>query len=353
MDLSIYALEKLIAEHESNIANASKQSKDIDAGKIELSAMKMASVENTLEHSQNELSRYKEIYDAIPEETKEKQRNLQRVQEALSKQSYYKLQKIRLKRSLNIQRNQKLEAMMVIDELPEGVHFEDDQLIEVANVIIKYNVREVVELETLLIEIKDDFEKQREALKDGEDLKTLAFLDTYIPIIILYFHIFVEDIKKTIDEYNDAQAQIKSKSKNGEEFETKVFKGLPKYEDWWFQELFKNHQAYFALFRYKEMIESLCMSEHQQVIWDKIFHSWLGIKKILNNKEENGFEYTHIFDTLLVKYADLQEELEMNNLESMDKIIYEMTQKQDLTKSLGKHNYSTTYVQYKKLKEQN
>jgi hypothetical protein len=354
MDISIYALEKIIAEHEENIANASKQLKDLEAGKIELSALKIASVENTLEHSQSELTRYKEIYDAIPEDEKEKFRQQHRIQEGLAKQSYYKLQKIRLKRNSNIKRNQLLESMLVIDELKHDIHFEDDQLIEVADVIIKYNIREVVELETLLIEIKEEFEKQKESISDDEDLKSFALLDAYIPIIILYFHVFIEDIKKSITLFNETQAQINEKEqKDTQNIQEKVFKGLPKYEDWWFEELFKNHQAYFALYKWKEGIENMCLSEHQKVIWYKIFNNWVAIKKILNNKEENGFEYTYLFDSLMSKYVELEEELEMQNLESMDKIILQMTQKQDLSKYKDKHSYSTTYLQYKKLKENN
>lgn len=353
MDISIYALEKKIAEHEENIANASKQLKDLDAGKIELSPLKLASVENTLERSQNELAKYKEIYDAISEEEKEKFRNLQRVQEALAKQSYYKLQKIRIRRSLNIKRNQKLEAMMVIDELPEDVHFEDDQLIEIASVIIKYNMREVADLESLLIEIKDDFEKQREAFKDGEDLKTFHFLDTYIPIIILYFNLFQDDLQKSIEKQNEKKRrEIEALPDDKKiEFSPVEYNGLPKYQDWWIEELYKNHQAYFALFRWKETIENLCTDDHQKVIWDKVFNAWLSIKKILNNKEENGFDYTYLFDTLLAKYAMLEEDLDMESLETTDNAVSQMMKTIDLNSTNEKHSYSTAYLQYKKIKQ--
>jgi hypothetical protein len=215
MKVSIYALEKLLKEYESNIANASKQLKDLDAGKITLSPLKVASVENTLEFSTAEYEKYKAIYDAIPEKEKEEFRNLKEVQELLAKQSYYKLQKIRIKRNLNLKRNQRLEAMMILDELPEEVHFDDAQLIEVTNIIIKYNARESVELVAELGVIRDEFDKQLEALKDKEDLKHFNFLDTYIPIIILHFAIISEKIsKRLLSLYNEKENEKLVKMKN-------------------------------------------------------------------------------------------------------------------------------------------
>jgi hypothetical protein len=349
MDISIYALEKLLKEHEENISNSTKQLRDIESGKIQLSNMKIASVENTLENSQKEYAKYKEIYDAIPEKEKEKYKELQRVQEALAKQSYYKLQKVRLKRNLNLKRKQRLEAMMVIDELPEGVHFEDKQLLDVANVIIKYNIREVVELENLLLLIKDEFHNKLEKLQDSEDLKHFHFLDTYIPIIILYFHVFIEEIKESIETYNDAIDQIGDRTTaKDNSSKMKVFNGLPKYEDWWINELFKNHQAYFALFKWKEIIENICVTEQQKIIWDKIFNNWLMIKKILNNKEENAYEYTLIFDQMMSQYVELEEELEIENIRSMENIITDVIKKENFTDFHDKHEITTTYLQWKK-----
>ena len=95
MEISIFALEKLIEENAQKIANCSKQMKDLDAGIISLSPMKIASVENTLEEANKSYETYKKLYDEIPQDEKDKHKELVRVQEALAKQSYYKLQKIR------------------------------------------------------------------------------------------------------------------------------------------------------------------------------------------------------------------------------------------------------------------
>ena len=345
MKVSIYALEKLLKEYESNIANASKQLKDLDAGKITLSPLKVASVENTLEFSTAEYEKYKAIYDAIPEKEKEEFRNLKEVQELLAKQSYYKLQKIRIKRNLNLKRNQRLEAMMILDELPEEVHFEDAQLIEVTNIIIKYNARESVELVAELGLIRDEFDKQLEALKDKEDLKHFNFLDTYIPIIILHFSSLVKSIEETIILYNE-----KASATQGEKEATPliVFNGFPKYEDWWFEELFQNHQAYFALYLWKDSIKKICITEQQQELWEKIFSNWLMIKKILNSKDENAYDYNFIFDDMLKKYSKIEEQLDTIAIEANEKQLLIEMKKTDFTKNLLEHESTTIYQKWKK-----
>ena len=346
MEISIFALEKLILENKENISNCKKQLADLNSGKTVLSSLKQASIENTLERSSIDLENYLAIYEAIPASEKEKFKELQRVQEALQKQSYYKLQKIRMKKSLNITRNQRLEAMMIVDELPESVNFEDKQLIEISEVVIKNNIREAKELEDELVIIKKDFDNEIAALQDNKDLKHFAFLDSYIPIIVLHFKTFIDDIINEIEKYNEEEVKK-------EDPILKTFSGLPKYEDWWIEELFRNHQAYFALYKWKDIISGLCLTKHEKIIWEKLFNNWLMIKKILNSKEENAFDYNLIFDNMIFKYAKLDEELDINNLKSMEKIIYNITKKEDFTKTRGEHELLTTYLQWKTKKQLN
>jgi hypothetical protein len=350
MKVSIYALEKLIKEYESNIANASKQLKDLDAGKITLSPLKIASVENTLEFSTAEYEKYKAIYDAIPEKEKEDFRNLKSVQELLAKQSYYKLQKIRIKRNLNLKRNQRLEAMMILDELPEDVHFEDAQLIEVTNIIIKYNARESVELVAELGVIRDEFDKQLEALKDKEDLKHFNFLDTYIPIIILHFASLVKSIEETIILYNEKENE---KVGENEQPEFINFTGFPKYHDWWFDELFTTHEAYFGLYLWKETIKEMCITEQQKLLWEKIFSNWLMIKKILTTKDENAYDYNFIFDEMLKKYTKVEEEFNAEIIEKDSKELLDKIKKVNLSKFSLKHQDTTVYHNWKNTKSNN
>ena len=341
MEISIFALEKLIKENEEKISNCTKQMKDLDAGTITLSPMKQASVENTLEEARQSFDTYKKLYDEIPQEEKDKQKELVRVQEALAKQSYYKLQKIRLKRNKNLKRDQKLEAMMIIDELPEEIDFDDRELLEISQIVIKNNIREVSELEKELDTIKSEFDSRIESLEEGKDLKHFAFLDTYIPIVILHFSVLVQNIKELVEQYNE---NAKAADENAKLL---TFRGLPRYEDWWVEELFKNHQAYFGLFKWKDIIHNQCVSEQQQIIWDKIFNNWLMVKKILNGKDENGYEYNFIFDDLMRKYAELEEELDTENLISMEKIVLNITKKENFEEMKTEHNITTTYLQWK------
>jgi len=341
MEVSIFALEHLIEENEKTITNCRKQLRDIEEGTVHVSAMKAASVENTLENSSELLAEYKAIYDAIPQKEKDRFKELQHVQEALAKQTYYKLQKIRLKRNLNLKRVQKLEAMMVIDELPQDVHIDDNELIEITKTIIKYNIRETVEIDTALNNIKNEWQIALDALPANQDLKTFAFLDTYVPIIILHLSTLMQDIEEKIKEHNENIKKSKSSIKPIE------FKGLPKFEDWWIEELFKNHQAYFGLFKWKSIIENLCQTKQQRIIWHKVFSNWLMIKKILSNKEENSFDYNYLFDSFVEKFVNLEEELDIENINAMEKIVQNITSKEDFTKNKEEHNTQTLYYQWK------
>jgi len=339
MEVSIFALEKLILENKEKMSNCTKQLQDVRSEKIKVSPMKLASIENTLEESTIAYDTYKHMYDEIPKEEKDKFKELARVQEALSKQTYYKMQKIRLKRNKNLTRDQKLEAMMIMDELPDDINFDDKELLEISQIVIRNNIRKVSDLEAELIIIKNEFNSKLNSLEDGKDLKHFSFLDTYIPIIVLHFSSLVKNINELILEHN-------------ENHEDKIkFSGLPKYEDWWIEELFINHQAYFALFKWKDIIRNQCINEQQEIIWNKIFNNWLMIKKILNSKDENAYDYNFIFDELIEKYALLEEELDMSNLISMEEIIKTITQKEDFTSTKSIHNIETTYYTWKKQKE--
>jgi hypothetical protein len=67
-------------------------------------------------------------------------------------------------------------------------------------------------------------------------------------------------------------------------------------------------------------------------------------KKILNAKDKNAYNYNFIFDDLMTKYAKLEEELDINELRSIEKIIFKITIQEDFTKLNSKHNIYTTYL---------
>ena len=62
------------------------------------------------------------------------------------------------------------------------------------------------------------------------------------------------------------------------------------------------------------------------------------------------FAFNFAFDTLISHYTNLQEELNINNLKSMEKIVNDITMKEDLKKYNVEHSILTPYVQYKKEK---
>ncbi len=357
---SVFALEELIAQSQRHVSNSQKQLKDAEDGNYILSPVKLASVENRLEESTADLEKYQKIYNEIPQEEKEKQRKMLKVQQALAKETYYKLQKMRIKKSHHIARNQKLEAMMIIDELPDDSHYDDKELISLSEIIIKNNIRDIIDIDERLEQIDKEFNQKLDRLEDNKDLKTFTFLDTYIPIVVLHFSIFVESIKDDIKKHNlelkKSKANLEKKdlilkSKKSEpEIKELIFKGLPNYEDWWIEELFKNHQAYFGLYKWKTIIENQCITKHQKIIWDKLFSNWLMIKKILNNKDENAFDYNFIFDELVKKYAYLEEEMDIDNLKSMEKIVYNITAHEDFTKTKLYHEIDTVYFKWKNKK---
>jgi hypothetical protein len=339
METSIIALEQLVQENQLYIQNSKKQLAKIQSGAVEVSALKLASIENKLEEATNYFEKYSKILDAIPKEEKDRQRHLIEVQEALKKQSYYKLQKIRIKKNQNLHRNQKLEAMMIIDELPYETHFDDKELIEISDMILKNNIREVIDIDKKLTDITNYFNTKKDKFEEQKDLKHFAFLDTYIPIIVLHFSFLIEDINRSINEHNEDEKNINNKL---------IFRGLPKFDDWWIEELFLNHQAYFGLYKWKSIISNQCITKQHKIIWEKIFNNWLMIKKILNSKEENAFEYNYLFDDLARRYIGLEEELDEENLKSMEKIVNNIIVKEDFTKMNTIHNNNTVYLQWKR-----
>ena len=128
------------------------------------------------------------------------------------------------------------------------------------------------------------------------------------------------------------------------------FSGFPKFEDWWIRELWMSHQAYFALFKWKAIINNLCITTEQKKAWSIIFDRWVFIKKLLNDKGELAYNYNFAFDSLLVTYSEIEEEIDHKNILSMELIIKEITKKEDFTTTTSYHNVDTPYLKYKKVK---
>jgi len=128
-----------------------------------------------------------------------------------------------------------------------------------------------------------------------------------------------------------------------------LFRGFPKYEDWWVHEMWGSHQAYFALYKWKAIINDLCQTNKQKKAWSGIFDSWIFVKKMLDVKSELAFEYNFAFDTLIKKYAELEEELSDANLASMEMIIKEITKKENFGSFKPNHRLVTPYLEFKRI----
>ncbi|MCD4757728.1 MAG: hypothetical protein K8R39_05615 [Arcobacteraceae bacterium] len=326
---AIIAVQDLIKQNQKRIKILQQQLDDHNSGKSKLSIMGVASTENGIEKSQEALEKNQMILNELMKHDIQEIEKEERLKEAIKRKNYFKYQKIRLKRDISRDNDQKLEAMMIVDELPADINLEDDDLFSIAETTIKLDLRIHDELDDELEEIKEDFAKLLKNVSK-EDISKLGVLNTHIPVLVLHLSVLISNIKDIIKEE-----------------ELPEFKGLPKFEDWWIEELWSNHQAYFGLYKWKQIIFSLCITSEQKRAWEVIFSNWIFIKKVLNKKRKLGFEYNFAFDTLLKYHTELEEELEVENLKNMENIIHQITQKEDFLSYKKSHNIITPYLEFK------
>lgn len=399
---SVIAIEALIKENESKIALQKRQIANHESGVHKLSRMALASAENALEVSMELVDKYKSMLEKLQTldetELKEKE-NLVLLAE---RKKYFDAQDSRIKLNTEQSNDKKLEVLRIIGELPLDVQFEDDELFEIATKSLELGLADLNDISSKLKDIQNEFQaiKNQKAEEDLQEMETIDFL---IPIIVLHFYILSSNIKQNIDDENDkvlqkqealvsdintkkekvnqslkekteqlAQKQseencdkeeIKNiesiiKSLNNElneinqieipKVKLKTFSGFPKYQDWWIKELWLSHQAYFALYKWKNIINNLCITTEQKKAWSIIFDRWVFIKKLLNDKGKLCYNYHFAFDSLLNTYAGFEEELEIKNIESMEVIINQIIKKEDFSKPIHFHNINTSYLKFKK-----
>jgi hypothetical protein len=326
---AIIAVQDLIKQNQKRIKILQQQLDDHNSGKTKMSSLAMASTENGLEKSKEVLEKNQIILNELMKRDLQELEKEERLKEAIKRKNYFKYQKIRLKRDISKDNDQKLEAMMIVDELPADINLEDDDLFAIAETTIKLDLRIHDELDDELEEIKEDFTKLLKNVSK-QDISRLGVLNTHIPVLVLHLSVLISNIKENIKEENLPE-----------------FKGLPKFEDWWIEELWSNHQAYFGLYKWKQIIFSLCITSEQKRAWEVIFSNWVFIKKVLNKKRKLGFEYNFAFDTLLKYHTGLEEELEEENLKNMENIIHEITKKEDFLSYKKPHHIITPYLEYK------
>jgi len=329
---AIIAVQDLIVQNQRRIKILKQQLRNHESGVIKLSPMSEASVELGLEKSQDVLEKNEIILKELQKKGLVEIEKEQSIKEAIIRRNYYKYQKVRLKRDLVMSNDQKLEAMMIIDELPHDINIEDKELFAIAETTINLNLRVHEELYDEMLIIQKDWNELLKTI-DVENINKLGMVNMHIPILVLHLSVLINNIKENIEE-NDLP----------------TFRGLPPFEDWWIEELWENHQAYFGLYKWRSIIASLCLSTEQKNAWSRIFASWIFIKKILNQKGKLGFEFNFAFDTLIEHHTHLSEEVEQENLISMEKIIKEITEKENFNDYKSEHSVETDYLEFKRKK---
>lgn len=372
---SIISLEEMIKQEEDQIALQQKQLAAHESGDIKLSRLALASTEAKLEEAQTLLAKHKQMLEQLQkvdaEELEEKETTLL----AVRRKKYFAEQNMRIQNANERADDHKLEAMMILDELPEEIEFEDNEIFEIAQKSLELHLGDLTQLQDKLTEIQSDFENLIKNCKD-EKISEIGLLNKRIPMLVLHFSVLLENIEanylveeevevkpeevNSSIEDNSTTQNSEDKNENQEE-DTKeeivekkelksTFSGFPKYEDWWIKELWGSHQAYFALYKFKAIISNFCKTGEQKRSWERIFDNWIFVKKLLNDKGALAFEYQYAFDSLLKKYAQLEEELENKNLESMETIIKRITKNEDFGQVMRNHNIETDYLKFKRTK---
>ncbi len=326
----IVALQSLIEEEEKRVSFAKKQLADHEAGTTKLTAMIIASTETKLEESSVLLAKHQIMLNELLEQDIQQLEEEERIKEATLRRNYYHYQKVRLKRDKVKSNDIKLEAMMIVDELPTDIHFEDNEIFEIAQKTVELHLRLHEGIDEELKIIRNELETfLNNAI--GRNIIDLGMLNFQIPIVILHFSVLLANIEENIAEDK-----------------LEEFKGFPKFEDWWIKELWSSHQAYFALFKWKSIISNLCITHDQKRAWEIIFSNWIFIKKMLNGKGVLAYELNFAFDSLVSSHAKLEEELDKVNLLSMESIIKNITKNEDFVTVTQDHNIITPYLIFKR-----
>ncbi len=327
---AMIALEELIQEEEASLKLVKKQLAGHESGENKLSHMVLASSESHLEEVTERLEIHHAKLDEFKKLDLQELEKKEKLQEAIKRKNYYDLQKVRLKRDVTASNDEKIEAMLIIDELPEDIGIEDKQLFEVAAQSLKLNIKLHEDLYDELVEIKKEFDDLLKDLNDN-DIKDMQMLNYQIPIVILHFSTLISNIKENREEKGLAE-----------------FHGLPKYEDWWITELWQSHQAYFGLYKWREIISNTCITTEQKKAWNIISSNWISIKKTISNKGMLAFKYNYAFDTVMRSHCELEEELATTSLDTMKRLVVALTEKENFTKNSLNMPIITPYVLFKR-----
>jgi len=330
------ALELIIKDLEVRIAIAKGQLARHNSGEEKLSLLAASSAENSLDEHAPLLDKYKKMLKELEQYEKLDCYEHRRLRAAIQRKKYYKFNKIQnrsLSKKIKFRENdERIEAAMIIDELPEDFVFDGKELFEMSYKNLKRYLVFDKNAESELKNIQDEFNNLIKNFTD-ENIKSLELLNYMIPIVIFHFHIF----KKSILEYKNELSEVTIT-------DLELF---PKYHDWWIEELWESHLAYFSLYKWKNTIRTLCEDEGHKKAWKVLFNNWIFVKTIVNEKSELAYEYQYIFDTLIEKYVGLKSELDKGIVDTMKKDIIESLKEEDILSLPSNHKVLTHYLTYK------
>jgi hypothetical protein len=386
---TLIALEKLIKTLEVSISVAKAKMLNHESGEEKLTLMVQASIENSLEVNEPLLRKYQILHKELEKYDDLEPIEKDRVVTSIERKKYYINSKPEYSKDQIKRNDKKLEVLMIMDELPDETVLETKELFQMALKSIEHYLYFDIQEEALGA-IKKEFDLLIKDLTD-ENIKDLGMFHYMIPIIVLHFNLLganiaynqskdiedkkeevskeeIEDTKKEeasneeikdtekeeasneeLEKNSDNEIAEKTEEKIEEKpkEEAKPFGGFPKFQDWWIGEMWTNHHAYFSLFRWKKEILKMCDSDEQKEGWNLIFHNWILMKVLLFEKGEMAFEYNYAFDTLMAKFANLQEEIDPNKLGISEEEIDQFLKSEDLLSLTDEHSVLTPYLKFK------
>lgn len=329
---TMIALEKLIKEIELRISTSKGQLARHNSGEEKLSLLSQSSAENSLDKHIPLLDKYRRIFNDFRKIENENSFEHRRLRAAIERKKYYKYHKKTNKKIKYKENDEKIEATMIIDELPEEFILDERELFEITSKNIEQYLIFHPNSEEDLKKIRDEFNNLIKDYTD-ENIKSLELLNYMIPIIIFHFHLFILNI---IDYKNDELHE------NITEIDF-----FPKYQDWWIINMWSCDNAYFALFQWKNTISDLCLNQNQKDVWEIIFNNWIFAKSLLSEKSTVAYEYQYIFDTLLYDYVNLESETDESIILDSQNELKEFMLNENLFLVRENHHVITPYTSFK------
>ena len=326
------ALEKLIKDIELRISVSKGQIARHNSGEERLSLLSQSSAENSLEKHVPLLDKYRRIFNDFKKIEKEDSFEHRRLRAAIERKKYYKYHKKVNKKIKYKENDEKIEATMIIDELPEEFIIDERELFEITSKNVEQYLIFHPTSEDDLKKIRDQFNNLIKDYTD-ENIKSLELLNYMIPIVIFHFHLFILNI---IDFKNNEL------NENIEEIDF-----FPKYQDWWIINMWSCDNAYFALFQWKNTISDLCVDQNLKNVWEIIFNNWIFAKSLLCEKSTVAYEYQYIFDTLLCDYVKLESETDESIILNSQNQLEEFMKSENLFLVRDNHHVITPYTNFK------